>query len=129
LSDELKEVRVPIGGWLILVAIILWATAIFSPLSLGLELLLQPVSTSTWLEVMYSAGTAVISITTLVVFMKRRRTLVYWFIGLQVWAILYYIVFLIIGVNLYTDLFGIIENVVLLLYIVRSKRVKNTFVR
>ena len=154
MTVSLNEEKAPIQGWLGLIATLLWVSAIFKPIGFIIDSLwlsfrrlfttpnihwVELISTPTvhGIDLVTSFGASIIAIIALIKFMKRRRDFINWFIGLQSWAILRNFVILLIcicGINsstilMYSAIFGMIVNVALILYVLRSKRVKKTFIR
>lgn len=130
MSSELIEEKSPIRGWLILVAIMLWISVIFIPLSLPITLFGPHIFAETYF-VLFSTLSEILLIPTLVFFIGRRRRFVSWFIGTQVWGIITLVVSIVFipNYNVYRVVFAFIEGLALLFYVLRSKRVKSTFVR
>ena len=151
MSDDLKETKVPIRGWLIFINILIWYLTIISIINLIGYFLSQPHFSNIiffWGNQFNFIVQAILSIICLVFFTKRKRIFIKWFVGLSAWGIFYYIVYIlfiiIFSVNgfitinntnmrsyiaVVSNTLNIILGVAFILYALRSKRVKNTFVR
>lgn len=126
----MAEKKVPIRGWLILIGIILWGTAISSTFGfIGSFFIKITNAYPNWVEILFMFFGMVLSVTAIVFFLQRRKIFNKWFIGLQIWSILQYLVQLVTGTSIANDIFGIVFDILLILYILRSKRVLNTFNR
>lgn len=116
--------KLPIRGWLVLVAITLWITAIGGALAFTASL----VSKLLWLEQLFIIVTTILSIIVLVFFMQRKRKFVPWFLVLLTWSVLSAIVSSVIHyTSVSSFVYTINGNIILALYALRSERVKNTF--
>lgn len=135
-SEGADDKKVSIGGWLILIAIAVWFMGILGALDLAFEVLKLFVAIpTTTTPLMTAVGVihSVASILLLVLLMKRKRV----FIKL---SILYLAIAFIYGIfyavaihhpklSLYADLVYLPTYVISAIYLLRSKRARNTFVR
>lgn len=130
MSEEPKE---PIRGWLIPFAIVLWLAPFYSFLLFvgGLvDLHLHHLR----LDIVTVEGFIGIIMSTilLVLFMKRKATFIKMEIVYQIYSLFLETALLLVGIHLHNNLIfnamGYLEIIVILLYVIRSKRVKRTFV-
>lgn len=129
MDNEVNAEKIPIRGWLILVGIIVWITPIGSLLWVIGELLL-PGARFSWLELLLVVVQLVISIIVLVLFVERKRTIVQWFAILTAWSIIAGIASTLAHDTSVSKLmYNVIVDIILLLYVLLSQRVKNTFLR
>ncbi len=136
MSEELNKNKVAIGGWLVPIGIAVSLMGGLGALSLVVEVLklfLPIPTTTTPLVTVVGNIQSVVSILLLVLFVMRKRI----FVKLFVWALaltfLYGIYFAVAvphsKVSLYADLVYMPLYVISVIYLLRSKRVENTFVR
>jgi len=124
----MDDVKVPIRGWLILIGIIVWVNPI-DMIFVVSEILSQVVKVS-WFELLLIIVQLVISIVVLILFVKRKRTFVSLIVILFGWSIIAGIASTLIHYTSISKMtYNIIVDIILMLYVLYSQRVKNTFVR
>jgi len=116
----------PIRGWLIVIAILLWIGIFAGTLALFLWIQTHILLPETFIVLLASIA----CIPLLALFHRRKKVFVVWFLAwvatIPVRAIAEHFTD---HLSVYRDLFYFIETIVIVLYILRSKRVKRTFVR
>ncbi|WEG13516.1 hypothetical protein PU629_03875 [Pullulanibacillus sp. KACC 23026] len=141
MTTDFNAERPRIQGWLFGFTIVLWVRTVTSPLSITL-LLVALVSggapqidfsqVSTWASLLFELGYVVLSIPTLVLFLSRNKSFLYWFMCLEAWSVIHYIVLMVqlpSEPNLINGIVGIVIDLLLVIYTLKSKRMKAHFAR
>lgn len=131
MSEEPKE---PIRGWLILIAIWLWFAPFYNFYILVNGLIYFHLHNFwIYLETVDGFIRTILSIIILILFIKRKTAFIKVMIACQIYFFFLETVFLLEYIHLHRNLtifiIGYLEIIVILLYMIRSKRVKWTFVR
>lgn len=137
MNDGLPKVKEPIQGWLVLVGIELWLGGIVAALGvivLGAQAMTHtlPNTSFVWFQMGSQVISAIWAIWVLALFIQRKQRFITWFVGLNVWAFLVQVVedlLRIVHFALWPNAVDLLINVLLILYILFSKRVRRTFVR
>jgi hypothetical protein len=124
-----------IRGWLILIGAVLWIDAILYSVDFIAGLFVsQKLLFTTPYEVQLADSfvNAAANIVILILFMKMKKSFTGWMIAYQIYSIAIELVVIILDivhhVGFWKEIVALIIPVVILTYVIRSQRVKNTFV-
>lgn len=135
-SEAVVHKKAPIDGWLILIGVAVWLMGITSALTLVVDIIRIFVSTAIIAKpvtTILGIAQSTVSVLLLILFIKRKAI----FVKLSVWFLAYlfvYGIYFVIAfhhpkVSFYSGLIYLPIYVVSAIYLLRSKRVKDTFVR
>jgi LPXTG-motif cell wall-anchored protein len=132
MNDVPHEKKVPIRGWLIPFGVVLWLTPLLQFAALVNNISLPHTGEYVQLHFVtigFGIVIPIMSIMLLVLFVKRKRSFIKFFLVSQAIVLLDYVCFIAMG--LWTGLVAIytVLALILTLYILRSNRVRNTCIR
>ncbi|QQE79317.1 DUF2569 family protein [Alicyclobacillus sp. SO9] len=135
MAGNFSEVQTKIRGWLILIGIVLWVDVILYSVDFIAGLLVSHKLLFTTPYEVQAADyfiNAAANIVILFLFMSKKKSFVGWMLAYQIYSIVVELVIVVLNIvhhiGFWKELVALIIPVAILLYIVRSERVKKTFV-